>query len=387
MAEFDDIRPFNDSEVSAVIARLLADPDLLGTIAALRLDGLHRAIPPVARAIIRFALRREFGDVLDVRSFQERVEGYMARMIADTTAGFTVSGLDQIAPGTSYLFLSNHRDITLDPAFTNYGLFHNGHNTVRIAIGDNLLQRPYVSDLMRLNKSFIVNRSATAPRQMLAALRNLSKYIRLSVLEDGESVWLAQREGRAKDGLDRTEPSIIKMLGMSMDKKGGQTLAEHVRSLRIVPVAVSYELDPCDALKAAELCARDIHGSYDKGEDEDVQSIAASISGDKGAVHVAYGTPLTADFQTPEDVAAAVDRQILRNYRLHPSNYIAYQITTGTLPDIVLPGETERFNLADHSGGIADFETRLNRIPEAHRPYFLRIYTNPVLAKLGQLGA
>jgi len=385
MADFDDIRPFNDGEVEAVIDRLLSDPELLGTIAALRLGFLNRYLPPVARTIIRIALKREFGDVTDVRGFQDRVESYMARMVADTTASFDVTGLDQLPAEDTYLYLSNHRDITLDPAFTNYSLYHNGRDTVRIAIGDNLVERPYVSDLMRINKSFIVKRSATAPRQLLAALRTLSRYIYLSLNQDGQSIWLAQREGRAKDGKDRTEPSIVKMLSMSMNKKGGQSLADHIAALNIVPVALSYELDPCDGLKAAELYETELHGQYNKAEDEDVNSIAAGISGDKGAVHVSYGSPLRGDFQSPEDVAAEVDRQILCNYRLHPSNYIAYQISTGTLPDVVLPGEVSRFDLDRHGDKIRQFEARMNAIPEPHRPYFLRIYANPVISKMGYL--
>ncbi|MFT5485084.1 MAG: hypothetical protein ACI9GW_003757 [Halieaceae bacterium] len=382
MATFDDIRPFNDSEVPAVIARLLDDRELQNSIAMLQLGTMHRFLPSLARTLVRFALRRQFGQIEDVAAFQAVVDGYMERMVAATTDGFSLSGLEELTVGQPYLLISNHRDITMDPAFTSWGLHRNGHTTARIAIGDNLLSRPFVSDLMRLNKSFVVNRSAKAPRQILAALRNLSKYIRHSLLEEHESVWIAQREGRAKDGCDKTEPSIIKMLSMSMDKHT-QTLAEHVTSLAIVPVAVSYELDPCDSLKARELYETALHGNYDKDEGEDISSIAMGIEGKKGKVHVAFGEPLKKDYQSPEEVAADLDAQILRNYHLFPSNFIAYQISTGTLPDIVLPGESEVFRLEDHREEQERFERRLAAIPEPHRPYLLRIYANPVLAKIG----
>jgi hypothetical protein len=276
------------------------------------------------------------------------------------------------------LFMSNHRDITLDPAFTNYALYHNKRETVRIAIGDNLLTKPYVGDLMRLNKSFIVKRSERGPRQILKAYQDLSAYIRHSIQTEQVPIWIAQREGRAKDGIDRTEPAIIKMLAMNRDKQS-ESFADYMAGLRIVPVSISYELDPCDGLKAAELHEIASSGSYEKDEHEDVTSIATGIAGDKGQVHVAFGRVLPGGLETPEAVAAQVDRQIVENYCLHRSNVLAYQQLYGE--GAVLP-----IDARDARGSCSDeaFLARINALPAEHRECALGIYANVVLAKLAQ---
>lgn len=232
MEEFADIRPYNDAEVAIVLPRLLRDPELLAAICELKFKGLAVWLGWPLRLLVRLALRRELSGITDVRGLQTVIAGYMARVIAESTAGFSVSGLENLDPKRTYLFMSNHRDIALDPAFSSYALFKSGFATARIAIGDNLLTKPYVSDLMRLNKSFIVQRSARGPRQVLKALRNLSAYIRHSLSTEGESIWIAQREGRAKDGIDRTEPAIIKMLAMTQDKQA-QSFSDFIASCRL----------------------------------------------------------------------------------------------------------------------------------------------------------
>ncbi len=269
----------------------------------------------------------------------------------------------------------------MDPAFTNYALHRDGRDTVRIAIGDNLLTKSWVSDLMRLNKSFIVKRSVSGPRELLAASKTLSSYIRHAVQNDGAPVWIAQREGRAKDGVDRTEPVIIKMLAMSRDKRS-ETFGEHIGGLRIVPVAISYELDPCDAMKAAELHQLAERGSYEKAEHEDVASIAQGIAGEKGRVHVAFGTPLGSDFETPEAVAAEVDRQVLDLYQLHGTNVYAYRRLYGA--QAPLP---QSLAVPEGSCTEAQFNDRIDALPEAHRPHALAIYANAVVSKLERLAA
>jgi len=319
--------------------------------------------------------------VRDVRSMQMVIERYMDEMIKKSTTGFSTSGLEGLDSGQAHLFMSNHRDITMDPAFTNYALHRDGRDTVRIAIGDNLLTKPWVSDLMRLNKSFIVKRSVSGPRELLAASKNLSAYIRHSLQQETAPVWIAQREGRAKDGIDRTEPVIVKMLSMSRDKKS-ESFAEHISGLRIVPVAISYELDPCDAMKASELSHVAAHGDYKKGEHEDVASIAQGIAGNKGRVHVAFGTPLLGAFETPEAVAQEVDRQVLDLYHLHPTNLYAYRRLFGASANIPA-------SLAVGKGSCseAEFNARIDALPEAHRPYALAIYSNSLVSKLERMSA
>ena len=374
---YADIRPYRDDEVAPVLGRLLGDPEFLDAIAALRLGRVARLVPALVRPLVRFRLAREVRGVADVSAMQDVIKHYMDRMIESTTGGFTVSGLEHLDPDRAYLFMSNHRDIAMDPAFTNYALHQSGRETVRIAIGDNLLTTPWASDLMRLNKSFIVKRSLSGPRELLAASKTLASYIRHSVQQENAPVWIAQREGRAKDGIDRTEPAVIKMLSLSRDKRE-ETFAEHIASLRIVPVSISYELDPCDALKARELYEKASSGAYEKGEQEDIASIGQGISGGKGRVHVSFGTPLGASFDTPEAVAKEVDRQIVEQYCLHPTNLQAYHVLRGK--DAEVPDD---LYLEEGDCGPKEFLERIHEMPHPHRRYALAIYANAVESKLG----
>lgn len=373
---FVDIRPYRDGEVAAVLSRLLDNPEFLGALATYRLGRLASLMPGLVRSFVRYRLAREVRGVSDVRSIQVIIERYMTRMIEGATGGFSVSGLEQLKPVRPYLYMSNHRDIAMDPAFTNYALHRGGYETARIAIGDNLLTKPWVSDLMRLNKSFIVRRSVNGPRELLAASKTLANYIQHSLLLENSPVWIAQREGRAKDGIDRTEPVIIKMLSMSRDKSQ-RGFGEHIEGLGIVPVAVSYELDPCDAMKAKELFEKATKGSYEKAEQEDVASIAEGIAGEKGRVHVSFGTPLGGNLSTPDAVATEVDRQIITEYCLHPTNLYAYRRLYGGNALM-----STKFYVEEGDYSEAAFDARIAAMPEAHRPFALGIYANAVVSKL-----
>ena len=373
---FVDIRPYRDGEVAAVLSRLLDNPEFLGALATYRLGRLASLMPGLVRLFVRYRLAREVRGVSDVRSIQVIIERYMTRMIEGATGGFSVSGLEQLKPVRPYLYMSNHRDIAMDPAFTNYALHRGGYETARIAIGDNLLTKPWVSDLMRLNKSFIVRRSVNGPRELLAASKTLANYIQHSLLLENSPVWIAQREGRAKDGIDRTEPVIIKMLSMSRDKSQ-RDFGEHIEGLGIVPVAVSYELDPCDAMKAKELFEKATKGSYEKAEQEDVASIAKGIAGEKGRVHVSFGTPLGGNLNTPDAVASEVDRQIITEYCLHPTNLYAYRRLYGGNALIAT-----KFHVEEGDYSEAAFDARIAAMPEPHRPFALGIYANAVVSKL-----
>lgn len=378
---FADIRPYHDAEVPAVLRRLLSDRELLDAIGRLKLGRLGAAAPALCRLPVSWFLRHQLRGVNDVHGMQMVIKSYVEQVIKDTTAGFSVSGLDRLDPSRPWLFMSNHRDIVMDPAFTNYALHCNNFPTLRIAIGDNLLTKPWVSDLMRLNKSFIVRRSVSGPRELLAASRQLAAYIRHSLQEEGAPVWIAQREGRAKNGIDRTEPAVIKMLAMSRDKSR-ESLSELVEALGIVPVSISYELDPCDGLKARELYLRESTGHYAKAEQEDVASIARGISGQKGRVHVAFGEPLRGDFESPEAVAAAVDDQVVALYCLHPTNLYAWRRLQGE--SATLPPDLHR---EEGSCSRDAFDARIEALPEAHREQALGIYANVVSAKLARLQA
>ena len=373
---YADIRPYRDQEVAPVIKRLLADPGFLDALGRLRLGRMAAMAPALVRPLVRLKLAREVRGINDVNAMQDLIKRYMDRMIEGTTGGLSTSGLDQLDPGRAYLFMSNHRDIAMDPAFTNYALHQSGRDTVRIAIGDNLLTTPWTSDLMRLNKSFIVKRSLSGPRELLAASKNLSSYIRFSLQQENAPVWIAQREGRAKDGVDRTEPAVIKMLSLCRDKRE-QSFGEHIGGLGIVPVAISYELDPCDGLKAKELYEVATNGAYEKGEQEDIASIGQGIAGDKGRVHVSFGKPLGADYDDADQVAAEIDRQIIDQYCLHPTNIQAYQWLFGEGAEV--PSD---LYLEEGDCSPEQFMARIDAMPEPHRPYALGIYANAVVSKL-----
>lgn len=375
---FADIRPYRDEEVADVLGRLLHNKDLLDALAKLRFEKLSRVVPGLGRLLVRWYLGRQMRNVRDIYGMQMVVKSYVEQVIEDSTGGLSVSGLENLDPKRPYLFISNHRDIAMDPAFTNYALHQGGHETVRIAIGDNLLTEPWVSDVMRLNKCFIVTRSVSGPRELLAASKKLANYIRFSLHQENAPAWIAQREGRAKDGIDKTEPAVIKMLGMSREK-ATESFGDHIASLAIVPVAISYELDPCDALKANEMHQMADTGAYEKGEQEDIASIGHGIAGAKGRVHVSFGKPLNADAQNALEAAQLIDRQIIDNYCLHPTNLYAYEMLYGEHA----PAPKDLY-LEEGDFSREQFEARINALPEEHRPYALAIYANAVVSKMDQ---
>jgi hypothetical protein len=212
---------------------------------------------------------------------------------------------------------------------------------------------------MKLNKSFIVKRSAKGPREMMKALGELSAYIGQSVHE-GHSIWIAQKEGRAKNGDDKTDPAILKMFYVD-GKKQKIEFVDYMRSLNIVPVSISYELDPTDKAKARELYEKSVNGSYEKGEFEDIESIVAGIVGQKGRVHVSFGAPITEGFSDPDELAALIDKAIWGNYRLFPGNYLAADVS----------GKANTIEQAA-------FLSRQSEVPEEHKAIWRAMYAKPV---------
>ena len=357
---FKEIRPYHDDEVPAALERLIQDNEMLAAIAHFRFPRASRYFGWLLKPLIRAALHVRWNKVKTVRDVQVEVAHFMEQMIAGTTNGVTYSGLEQISSDKGYLFISNHRDIAMDPAFVNWGLYKCGLETVRIAIGDNLLRKPCATELMKLNKSFIVKRSAKGPREMMKAFSELSAYIADS-LKTGHSIWIAQKEGRAKDGDDRTDPAILKMFYMA-GKQQKLPFADYMRGLNIVPVAISYELDPGDEAKARELVERAETGGYEKSEFEDIESIVSGIVGFKGRVHVSLGKPLDGDYESAEELAQAIDQAIHTQYRLFPTNLLA-------AGEAVECDDEERQR----------FESRLAALPESVREHVRAMYARPVL--------
>ncbi|MGA8138276.1 MAG: 1-acyl-sn-glycerol-3-phosphate acyltransferase [Pseudomonas gingeri] len=375
MGEFDTIRPYDDSEVPAVMARLFGDQAFLDILTHFRFPRLAGAFGWLLRPLIAHRLRREFAGVTSVATLQDKVEVYVDQTIERATDGVTYTGVEQFKSGQAYLFLANHRDIVMDPAFVNYAVYHAGLPTPRIAIGDNLLQKPFVSDLMRLNKSFIVHRSIAGRREKMAAYQLLSAYINHSIRHDCQSIWIAQAEGRAKDGDDRTESAILKMFHMS---RKDEPFAEVIRSLNLTPVSISYEYDPCDQAKARELYIRATTGSYTKAPGEDDVSIAKGITGYKGRVHVNFAAPLTGEFEDTKVLATEMDRQILEGYRLFPVHYLAYAQWSEADPQLQVPGAAQVFAADELAKAQAQWQERLDACPVEHRPYLVQQYATPV---------
>jgi hypothetical protein len=358
---YSDIRPYRDDEVSSVIQDLVNNQEFQTSISLYMMPKLSRMFPQLCRWLIKMSLRRRTKSLSKVHDIQLEAAKYMYRLIKRSTDGFSYTGLDKLDMSKPTLFISNHRDIALDPALINLALYESGHTTLEIAIGDNLLSKPWISDLMRLNKSFIVKRSEKTKRAMLTASKKLSSYIHHTLNDNHQHVWIAQREGRAKDGLDKTNSALISMLLLNKDKK--MPIAEYLLQLNIVPVSISYEYDPCDKNKANELAAIELTGSYQKSEHEDIKSITQGILGHKGKVHVAFGQVLQGDFDDSKAIANEIDTQVIGNYRLYESNQSAHD------------------KLHTQGQANAKLTARMQDLDETQRKWLLTMYANPVVAK------
>ncbi len=377
MDKFEEIRPYQDHEIGPVLDRLINNEEFLGSIALFYYPRLTSLFPGLVRRLAKSKLRRQVKGVKDVKTMQDVIAIYMDKMIGETTTELSDSGMENLQPGRNYLFICNHRDISMDPAFVNYKLYHAGHGTLQIAIGDNLLKKPFVTDLMRLNKSFIVKRSQKG-REMLQSMVLLSEYIQ-HCIEIGENVWIAQREGRAKDGIDRTDPALLKMLAIS---KRDVPLSAALRQLHIVPVSISYEYDACDVMKADELYQIETSGSYTKTDETDIKSIVTGMVGFKGKVHVAFGEELSITSDDPEVIAGQIDDQILSNYQLRDMNYLALELLKqdGMIPLHKVRGLPDGDDISKESR--KKFEKRLKSVNPQLLKHWLFSYANPVMSKL-----
>lgn len=320
---YDDIRPFDPEELPAAFERLLSDAQFQQV-----LGYLYPGVPLEAVKTKMMACKTNL-------EFQLAFcYGFLKDLMAKASKGFDMN-VEAVDVTKRYTFVSNHRDIVLDSALLDVLLYDAGFNTTcEIAIGDNLLSLPWVKDLVRLNKSFIVQRSLS-PREFLMASKKMAEYMHYVVGEKNDNIWIAQREGRAKDSNDRTQPSILKMMAMG----GEGSPVDRLRQLHIVPLAISYEYDPCDFLKAAEFqLRRDVPG-WKKTALDDVNSMLTGIMGYKGEVHyhcapcidgfldnLSPDIPKTKVFDV---IAEHIDKEIFKNYRLYPSNYIALDMLEG----------------------------------------------------------
>jgi 1-acyl-sn-glycerol-3-phosphate acyltransferase len=326
--QFEDIRPYHDDELPAILKRLPNNELLISTVRMIAWPGCPAFLSKPVNLLVKLMLKRKLSQIKTIDEFQVKIVGDLLLnwVIAHSIDELSSSGLENLSQDRSYIFISNHRDIVLDSALLNYTLHHAGHKVPYIAFGDNLLVNELVSDLIRVNKAFIVKRDLT-PREQLKALKHLSAYIG-HIQSEGTHFWIAQREGRAKDGIDTTNPAIIKMFYLS-ERKTQPDFSTFIKSRNIVPVAVSYEKDPCDRIKGWELYRKQKIGEHKKKKNEDLIAMAAGISGQKGRVHISFGKPLHEDYQNEKEVAQAVDDAIHSQYRLWPCNYIAHDVISG----------------------------------------------------------
>lgn len=364
---YNDIRPYRDHEVSSVVDTLLSDNEFIDTLIALRGNRIAKWMPGLVRLFARRTMKSQLAGVTTVDGFQALVKPRLDRVV-EATSYFSYSGIEQLDSEESYLFISNHRDIVMDSAYANSVLVVEGHRTAQVAIGDNLLQKPWVSHLMRINKSFIVKRSLSGPKQQLAASKQLANFMRESIVENQGPLWIAQREGRAKDGNDRTEAAVLKMLTLSRDKST-ESPDEVLGKLNIVPLTISYEIDPCDLMKARELA---FGPGYEKAPFEDLGSIAQGIQGQKGHVHIHFGTPLNQPSLSVPDAVSRIDDAMVSNYRLFKTNFWACE-ALGHVMD-----ESDR-DAAEASITQSAFLARFDELSKAERQQALQMYAQPIL--------
>ncbi|HKI75152.1 MAG TPA: 1-acyl-sn-glycerol-3-phosphate acyltransferase [Pseudomonadales bacterium] len=377
MDDSQDTRPCVDADVPRLVGRLLNDREFVEFLGRYHSPTLARWCPFLVRTLVKRRLGKLLGDVETIADFQKIVATYAQKLIDETMTVFRHNGLEQLDPEAAYLYVSNHRDIAGDSMLVDFVLFRSGLDTVRIAVGDNLVQRQFATDLMTLNKSFFIKRSAEGAKKIYAALLDSSKYIHESLAE-GQSVWIAQAEGRAKDCVDETDPALIKMFALAGRKR---PFNEVIAELNILPVAISYEFDPCDVLKAKELHAIRAEGKYSKPPGEDLLSLVKGLGGFKGEVHVTFGKVLDGSFETPDQVAEEVDRQVLANLKLFPVNFLA-------LRRLAESGAGAEFAAAwDGVAAIATnirdprFDERLSACPVEWQTEWLTMYANPILNK------
>ncbi|MFT3794827.1 1-acyl-sn-glycerol-3-phosphate acyltransferase [Flavobacterium sp.] len=372
MQRFDAIRPYYDAEVNDAIHKIVHHPMMKALM-----DFTFPDVPDEqwAEQLKRTHSIRDFQCNFIYRSVQKVLER--------SSDGLTTSGFEKLEPNTSYLFISNHRDIILDTSLLNCSLFEHGLVMTASAIGDNLVKKNFLLMLSKLNRNFLVQRSLS-PRELLASSKLMSEYIGQLLLRENRSVWIAQREGRTKDGNDMTQQGVLKMIGMGSDEAD---LMDYFRKLKIVPVSISYEYDPTDALKMPRLLAEANNEKYIKEKNEDFMTLLSGIMGQKKRIHIHVCDILDTEIDSIQKefdnsnkqiqaLSQLIDDSILSSYQLWPTNYIAYDLLHNTNKFADRYTENEK----------SVFERRLEMRIDEDNPValqgFLAMYANPVINKM-----
>ena len=372
MDPFLTIRPYQDHEVQSVLASLINNPDVLKSLMSLKYSKFLIKLP-LFKSLVKILLKSQVKNIRSIDDYQEIFKSLMDKMIKTSISCFETQGISNLDAQSKYLFISNHRDISLDAALLNLSLNRAGHNTFNMAVGNNLMKEKWASDLMRLNKSFIIQRSGSK-KEIYTGLSLASQFIKHTILQAGESIWIAQKQGRAKDGIDETDPAMLKMIHLTERK--AQSLGQYFNTLKVVPVSISYELDPNDYLKAIELSALEQNQGYQKRENEDLISIANGINGQKGNVNISIGKPIQcSDDDSYETVANKISKEIISMYYLHPTNYAAALMLKIDHQCI------HNFTDKDISAAKDLLNQRMAKLEDGARFKFLNQYANPVIQK------
>ena len=371
MQRFDAIRPFYDSEINEAIQKVVNHPMMKAL--------MNFTFPDVDDSVWKEQLKKTHS----IRDFQcNFIYQSVQKVLEKSSEGLTTSGFEKLEKNTSYMFISNHRDIILDTSLLNACLFDHGLIMTASAIGDNLVKKAFLDILAKLNRNFLVQRGLT-PREMLQSSKLLSEYICHLLVHENRSVWIAQREGRTKDGNDATNPGVLKMLAMGADE---ENLMDYFKKIKVVPVSISYEYDPTDALKMPQLMAEANNEIYIKEKNEDFMTLMSGVMGQKKRIHIHVGDILDKEIDeivSQQDnsnkqiqaLAQAIDDSILKNYKLWPTNYIAYDILNNSNSHSKFYTENEK----------SLFERRLEMRIDQNNPFtlqsFLNMYANPVINK------
>ena len=370
---FDDIRPYHDEELPAVYEELIADP------------AFQKAVSSIMPGVPFEAIAQKMRSCRTKLEFQKAFcYGLLWNIVKECASGLTIDHSALPDKEKPYTYISNHRDIILDSGFLSILLLDLDMNTVEIAIGDNLPIYPWIKKVVRINKSFIVQRALTM-RQMLEASALMSNYMHYTIRDKKQSIWIAQREGRAKDSNDRTQDSVLKMLAMG----GEGSVLERLAEMNIAPLSLSYEYDPCDYLKAQEFqLKRDVEG-YKKSTQDDLLNMKTGLFGFKGRVHFQVAELINDDLlkldaSLPKTelfacVSALIDRKIHANYRLYPGNYVACDLLDGTTTFAGNYSAEEKQTFEDYIAGQLDKISIPNKDVEFLREKLLVMYANPVI--------
>ena len=369
MKKFDSIRPYHDDEVHQVLIDLSNNRRFLKMLFSTGRFNKIRYLP-FSRKVLSLVLKNRIKNIKSVTQYQDAFEAVVSEVIKNSIKKFSITGIENLDPNKGYLFVANHRDITLDSALLNFTLHQNNFKTTYNAVGNNLLSEKWASDLMRLNKSFIIDRSDKSKRDIYKSLNLASEFIYNTIVNENESIWIAQKQGRSKDGNDYTDPSVIKMIHLNARKK--LSVNDYLNSLNLIPVSISYEKDPNDLLKAKEMYLTDLNQKYIKERKEDMESIFLGINGSKGDVHLNIGKATHFDSDSYEECSDQITEAIKQSYQPHSTNYAAAVIQGK-------PINNSKYSPEEINEAIEYLENRMNLIPEDMRPYFLNQYSNSVI--------